>query len=84
MRPGAPAGLSRAGPGWDRLRTQRGATAYPSAARDQVQLPHVSGIFELASAKLRQVEIAENVEAVIDADHHDVAAFAQPDSVGTG
>ena len=56
---------------------------YPLQGEDQVQLPHVSGILKLAPAELGQVEIAENVEAMIHADDYYVAAFAQPDPVGT-
>ena len=56
--------------------------AHPFERRDQVEHAGIAGMGIALAAKMGEVQMAEDVEAVVDGDHDDIAAPRQVGAVG--
>ena len=55
--------------------------AHPFERGDQVEHAGIAGLGEALAARLRQIEMAEDVQAMVDRHDHDIVALRQPRAV---
>ena len=58
-----------------------GMLAHPFQRRDQVEHTGIAGLGEALAARLRQIEMAEDVQAMVDRHDHDIVALREPGAV---
>ena len=54
---------------------------HPLQCGDQVEHPGIAGLGEALAARLRQIEMAEDVQAMVDGYDHDIVASCEPRAV---
>ena len=75
-------------PDWPKMRTRVGVAtkfgdvlADPLEGEDKIELAGVAAVGEVASADIGEVEVAEEIEAMVESDDYDVSALDEVDAV---